>query len=276
MRCGGSPAMSSPSKMILPAVGRSTPVTQLKNVDLPAPFGPIMARISPGWTAMETLLSAVSPPKRTVRPSVYKIGAAPRLSAGMAMLRGTVMLVELTGRREDRRLLWDDLHDPVPGVTDFEDELANKGLVVVLAERLVSLREVVALLDLQTLERLDELHRILAPAEARLLHAELQEVHRLVVRLHVPVGQRAAWIDLLEPRHGLVEELLVRSGVQRRVEHRHVAIDPDKALDLVAKGWQVRGLGNGAVARPLILLREAEVVRLVTNGHAILAEEDPE
>src|SRR2546425_2721946 len=251
MRCGGSPAMSSPSNMILPAVGRSTPVTQLKNVDLPAPFGPIMARISPGCTAMETLLSAVSPSKRTVRPSVHRIGAPPRLSAGVAILRGPVTLVELAGRWEGRRLLGDDFHDPVLAVTNLKDELTNEGLVVVLAERLVSLREVIALLDLQTLERLDELHRVLAPAETRLLHAELQEVHRLIVRLHVAVGQRAARVDLLEPRHGFVEELLVRGGVQRRLEHRYVAIDPDEALDLVAEGWQVRGLGDGAVAGPL-------------------------
>src|SRR5712692_791489 len=188
IRCGGSPAMSSPAKMIRPAVGRSTPVTQLKNVDLPAPFGPMMARISPGWTAMETLLSAVSPPKRTVRPAVRRSDAPPRLSTGAAILPGPVTLGKLAGRREDRRLLWDDLHDPVLAITNLEDELANEGLVVVLAERLVPLREVVAFLDLQALERLDELHRVLAPAEARLLHAKLQEVHRLIVRLHVSVG----------------------------------------------------------------------------------------
>ena len=42
----GRPVMSSPSKMMRPLVGRSTPVRQLKNVLLPAPFGPIMARTS--------------------------------------------------------------------------------------------------------------------------------------------------------------------------------------------------------------------------------------
>src|SRR5712664_2520909 len=56
------------------------------------------------------------------------------------MSRGTVTLGECAGRREDRRLLGDDLHNPVLAVTDLEDELANEGLVVVLAERLVSLR----------------------------------------------------------------------------------------------------------------------------------------
>ena len=57
-----------------PPVGRSTPVRQLKNVDLPAPLGPMMARISPRGTATFTLLSAVRPPKRTLRPSVRRMG----------------------------------------------------------------------------------------------------------------------------------------------------------------------------------------------------------
>src|SRR5215470_1296288 len=187
MRCGGSPAMSSPAKIMRPAVGRRTPVTQLKNVDLPAPFGPMMARISPGCTAMETLFSAVSPSKRTVRPSVRRSGVALWTAAGVAMLSGPVMLVEPASRREHRRLFGDNLHDPVLAVMDIKDELANESLVVVLAQCLVPLREVIALLDLQTLQCLNELHGVLAPAEARLLYAELQEVHRLVVRLHVPI-----------------------------------------------------------------------------------------
>src|SRR6516164_3580484 len=181
IRCGGSPAMSSPSKMMRSAVGRSTPVRQLKNVDLPAPFGPMMARIFPGCTAMETLLSAMSPPKRTVRPSVRRMGAVLWLLAGAAVRREPVMLIKLAGRWEDRRLLGDNFHDPVLAVMHVKDELANEGLVVLLAKRLVPLRKVVALFDLQALERLDELHRVLASAEARLLHAELQKVHRLIV-----------------------------------------------------------------------------------------------
>ena len=39
----GKPVMSSPSNMMRPLLGRSTPVRQLKNVLLPAPFGPMMA-----------------------------------------------------------------------------------------------------------------------------------------------------------------------------------------------------------------------------------------
>ena len=46
IRSGVSPVMSSPLKKMRPEVGGSTPVRQLKNVLLPAPFGPMMARIS--------------------------------------------------------------------------------------------------------------------------------------------------------------------------------------------------------------------------------------
>ena len=68
--------------------------------------------------------------------------------------------------------------------------------MVFLAEHLVALREVVAFLHLQAFERLDQLHRVLAALELRLLHAELEGVHRLEVRLHVAVGQRTGRIDL--------------------------------------------------------------------------------
>ncbi len=47
----------------LPAlVGRSKPVIRLKNVVLPAPFGPISAVISPRWTSRCCTSTAVMPP----------------------------------------------------------------------------------------------------------------------------------------------------------------------------------------------------------------------
>src|SRR5712691_317110 len=76
IRSGDSPVMSPPLNRIWPDDGRRTPVRQLKKVLLPAPFGPMIARISPGATARLTLLSARNPPKRTARPSVARIGAA--------------------------------------------------------------------------------------------------------------------------------------------------------------------------------------------------------
>src|SRR5438132_6504424 len=76
MAWGGSPAMSSPLNTIRPLVGRSTPVRQLKKVDFPAPFGPMIPRISPRDTEMVTLLTAARPPNRTVSDSVLRMGEA--------------------------------------------------------------------------------------------------------------------------------------------------------------------------------------------------------
>jgi hypothetical protein len=76
IRLGGSPAMFSPLNRMRPEVGRSTPVRQLKKVLLPAPFGPMIARISPRRISKSMLSSAVSPPKRTVSCSVRSSEAA--------------------------------------------------------------------------------------------------------------------------------------------------------------------------------------------------------
>ena len=54
MRYGRSPAISSPCKRIEPAVGANRPLTRLKSVDLPAPFGPMIACRSPAGISSET------------------------------------------------------------------------------------------------------------------------------------------------------------------------------------------------------------------------------
>src|SRR6266545_903624 len=279
IRFGGSPAMSSPANRMRPALGCSTPVTQLKNVDLPAPLGPMMARTSPAGTAMLTSLSAVRPPNRMESPSVRSRGAAPAPSPGAEAARSiwpAVTLSELARGWEDRLLFRDRLDDVVLAVLDVEDELAQEGLVVFFPQGLVALREVVAFLHLEALEGLDELHRVLTASESTLLHADLERVHRLEVRLDIAIGQRARGIDLLERRHRLVEELLVRRRVQRRVEHGHVPVDADEPLDLLAEGGQMGRFRDRAVARELVLLGQAEVVGLAGHDDAVRAEEDPE
>src|SRR2546428_9940798 len=127
--------MSSPRNTIRPLAGFRTPVRQLKRVDLPAPLGPMIPRISPGGTASDTWLRAVNPPNRTVSCSVRRIGALP------------VTLGELARGREERLFLRDHFQELVLVVLDREDEFAQESLVVLLAERLVALGEVVALLD---------------------------------------------------------------------------------------------------------------------------------
>src|SRR5262245_39557772 len=250
MRFGRRPAMCSPLNRMRPEVGRTTPVRQLKNVLLPAPFGPMMARISPFPTSKLTRLSAVRPPKRTVKSSVRSTGVVAVPRSGLpeggdwrersavtkANLRpvGDLVLAppwpwrpgrrrdgqvcghsrELASRWDDRLLLRDHVEDAMLAVLDVEAELAQERLVVLLAEQLVALREVVALLHLEPFERLDQLHGVLAALEAGLFHADLEGVHRLVVRLRVAVGQRPRGVDLLEAHHRVVEELLVVRGIE--------------------------------------------------------------
>src|SRR5258707_9533419 len=66
--CTGSPVIFSPAKMTSPAVGFSTLVIRLNTVDLPAPFGPMTARILPASRLMSTASTATSAPKRRTNP----------------------------------------------------------------------------------------------------------------------------------------------------------------------------------------------------------------
>src|SRR5437879_6716114 len=277
IRFGGSPAMSSSANRMRPALGCSTPVTQLKNVDLPAPLGPMMARISPAGTAMLTSLSAVRPPNRMVSFSVRRRGAAPAPATGAARsICVPVTLDELAGGRHDRLLFRDRLDDVVLAVLDVEDELADERLVVLFPHGLVALREVVAFLHLQALESFDELHRVLVASEAALLHADLERVHRLEVRLHVAIRQGARRGGVIERRHRLVEELLVCRRVQRRVEHGDVPVDADESLDLLAEGGQMGRLRARAVARELVPIGQAEGVGRAGQDATVRAKEDAE
>src|SRR5213593_2510452 len=69
--CGASPVMSRPFRITAPASGRRWPVTRLKNVVLPAPFGPMIAAIWPRATPSVTPATAWKPSKalRTLRTS---------------------------------------------------------------------------------------------------------------------------------------------------------------------------------------------------------------
>src|SRR5665213_4115058 len=272
--------MSSPSKAMRPAVGRSTPVMQLKNVLLPAPLGPMTARISPAPISKLTALSAARPPNLTVSLSTCKIGpSAPRLSGGRwSIVCSTLKLRrgEVAGRRNHLLGRRHRLVQIVGPALHLEDELLQEGLMVFLADVLVTLREVVAQLHLEAFERRDQLHGVLRAVELRFLHRDFHRVESLVVRLHVFVGQRPGRVDLGEPLLCLVEELVMRRSVEWTLEHRDVAIDADEAIDLVAEAGQIARLGDRAIAGKLVLLGEAEIVGLGADGDTVLAEEDRE
>src|SRR5437588_11989413 len=73
--------MSRPSKTTRPAVGVNRPVTLLKSVVLPAPFGPISANTSPRLMCRLTLSTATRPPKRLVRlvsSRTFSVGSGTR------------------------------------------------------------------------------------------------------------------------------------------------------------------------------------------------------
>src|SRR5271168_4800162 len=74
--CGTTAVISLPSRIMLPAVGLSTPVSKLITVVLPAPFGPIKAWRAPFSIDSETSCAATMPPKRFSRPIVSRIGMA--------------------------------------------------------------------------------------------------------------------------------------------------------------------------------------------------------
>src|SRR5262245_21828385 len=270
--------MSRPSNTMRPAVGRSTPVRQLKNVDLPAPFGPMPARSSPRRTSTETSRSAASPPNWTDSPSVRRMTGAPaprRTSSGATGAAVTVTLCELARDGDDGPVLRDDVQDAVLAAAQLEEELAEERLVVLPAQGLVALGEVVPLLHLQAFQGFDELHRVLAAPESGLLHAHLEGVDALEIRLHVAVGERAARIDLLEPRRRVLEERLVGRRIERALEHGNVAVDADEAVALAADGGEGRRHRDRPIAGDPIFLAEAEIVALRQERDALGTEEDP-
>ena len=73
--CCARPVMSRPWKRMRPAVGANAPLTMLKNVLLPAPFGPMIAVRRPGSNDALTSSSAVKRPKRCVTRSTSSSAA---------------------------------------------------------------------------------------------------------------------------------------------------------------------------------------------------------
>src|SRR5678815_1705344 len=151
-----------------------------------------------------------------------------------------------------------------------------EGLMILLAEGLVPLREVVALLHLEPFEGLDELHGVLAAPEPGLLHADPEGIDALEVRLHVAVRKRPGRVDLLEAGRRILEEVLVERGVEHAFEDGNIPVDADEALTLAAQGGNIDGNRDRPVAGELVLLGEAEIEALRHEGNALRAEEDPE
>src|SRR3954447_15818058 len=74
--CGGFPVMSSFANHTRPFVGLYTPVSMLKNVVFPAPFGPMSDTIALAGTVNSTSSTATRPPNSLRRNSVRSSGPA--------------------------------------------------------------------------------------------------------------------------------------------------------------------------------------------------------
>src|SRR3954471_22473522 len=72
--CADSAVMSSPAKRMRPESGRRLPASWAMNVVLPAPFGPMIACVSPSATARLTPSVARSAPKVFCRLSPTSSG----------------------------------------------------------------------------------------------------------------------------------------------------------------------------------------------------------
>src|SRR5262249_51181905 len=96
--------MSLPSNRMRPPSVVSDPETQLINVVLPDPFGPISPNRSPAFTERLTRLSAVKPPNRLTTPSTSSRTSAIASVASQAPHQAQDAL----GRQDDEG----DQHDP--------------------------------------------------------------------------------------------------------------------------------------------------------------------
>src|SRR3954447_11047453 len=81
----GRVVTSSPNSSTRPAEGARSPAITLKSVVLPAPFGPRIARRSPGSTSSVTSRTAWRPPNRRPTPRRRSVGSA--CSAGAASVK---------------------------------------------------------------------------------------------------------------------------------------------------------------------------------------------
>src|ERR1700682_3543187 len=98
----GRAVMSSPAKRIRPASGRRLPASWAISVVLPAPFGPMMACVSPSRTSRSMPSLARSAPKLLDRRVTSSIG-----SIGLVENSGEAALEE--DHREHEQRTEDDL-----------------------------------------------------------------------------------------------------------------------------------------------------------------------
>jgi hypothetical protein len=90
--CGPSRVTSRPKKTKLPVVGRIRPLTMLKNVVFPAPFGPMRLTMALSGMSKSTELTATRPPKAFVILRASMMFALASTSRDTGRLRHLVVL----------------------------------------------------------------------------------------------------------------------------------------------------------------------------------------
>ena len=95
-RCGGTPAMSSPSSRMRPSLGVSKPASMRSSVVLPQPDGPSSAKNSRSKMSSDSRSTATTPPKRLLTASNRTSGrAAGSVQARIARARHAGSRVEI-------------------------------------------------------------------------------------------------------------------------------------------------------------------------------------
>ncbi len=125
--CAGRPVMSSPMKRICPPLGASRPVTTLKNVDFPEPFGPISATICSGHhgeiefldggDAAEALDQLAGLEDRRAGRQIEALGNAAQRRRDFAARRQRRLL-----RMRERRRRAARRNQPLPAIEHHQDE----------------------------------------------------------------------------------------------------------------------------------------------------------
>src|ERR1700730_15597691 len=115
---------SFPSKKMLPRVGTRNLVSKLKNVVLPAPFGPINAWMWPRRTRKSTPPTATNPLNSFVRPRVSMIISS---AIGTPDLHGDFSLAGILPHPKTHQQATRDLLDRVTVVTNDLSTLISEG-----------------------------------------------------------------------------------------------------------------------------------------------------
>src|SRR3954471_9171032 len=136
--CGGFPVMSSFANQTRPFVGLYTPVSMLKNVVFPAPFGPMSETIALAGTVNSTSSTATRPPNSLRRNSVRSSGPVASGTGDLVVVERLVVNLRIVHLRRDTGARYQPLgpeeHD------DDDDDAEDPELV----ERHVEMRMEVA------------------------------------------------------------------------------------------------------------------------------------